>query len=206
MVRGTRVLSCGALLSFVLLGASACSAAADEDADVGDTSESAEALTSGCATTRAKILASASGKRLTAIQRGFTWLDARVPYSQSAYHGGYRTDCSGFVSMSWQLGTSYTTVNFNDGSAGVRNVAYNDLVPADALVRRSGGAGHIVMFLAWDDAAKTKACVIEQASTASDMQFRMRTVASLKQSGFKAIRSNKLAANGLAAEEEEDEP
>jgi hypothetical protein len=38
--------------------------------------------------TRAQILA-----------RAQTWVDAKVPYSQSAYRDGYRTDCSGYVSM-----------------------------------------------------------------------------------------------------------
>jgi hypothetical protein len=59
------------------------------------------------------------------------WVDAAVPYrllftrsfifyyflenrigltfSQSAYYEGYRTDCSGYVSMGWQLSTSYWT-------------------------------------------------------------------------------------------------
>ena len=205
MMRRTRVLSCALVSSFVGLGATACSAPVDEGGeDIGDTSEAQEALTAGCATSRAKILASASGGRLAAIQRGFTCLDARVPYSQSRYHGGYRTDCSGFVSMAWQLGTSYTTINFNDGSAGSRTVTYGALQPADALVRRSGGAGHIVMVLAWDDAAKTKACVIEQASTASDMQFRMRTAASLRGANYKAIRSNRFAGSGIANDDDDD--
>jgi hypothetical protein len=48
------------------------------------------------------------------------------------------------------------------------------------------------MFLGWNDAQKRGACVLEQASTASDMQFRVRTTASLKSGGYKAIRANKL--------------
>src|SRR5688500_18751737 len=51
--------------------------------------------------------------RAQILERAKTWLDARVPYSQSACHrnqyGSYRTDCSGFVSMAWGLHTSFTT-------------------------------------------------------------------------------------------------
>ena len=35
------------------------------------------------------------------IANAKTWLNPAVPYSQSAYHNGYRTDCSGYVSMAW---------------------------------------------------------------------------------------------------------
>lgn len=39
--------------------------------------------------------------RTTIISRGQDWVDKHVPYSQSGTHDGYRTDCSGFVSMCW---------------------------------------------------------------------------------------------------------
>jgi hypothetical protein len=35
------------------------------------------------------------------IARADTWMHPPVPYSQDAYKGGYRTDCSGYVSMAW---------------------------------------------------------------------------------------------------------
>lgn len=35
------------------------------------------------------------------ITNAKTWLNPPVPYSQTAYHNGYRTDCSGYVSMAW---------------------------------------------------------------------------------------------------------
>ncbi len=43
------------------------------------------------------------------IANAQTWLNPSIPYSQSDYYAGYRTDCSGYVSMAWQLGTSATT-------------------------------------------------------------------------------------------------
>ncbi len=160
--------------------------------DVGETGETAEALTSSCRLSRAQILGATAGERREAIERGFEWFDDRVPYSQSRSHEGYRTDCSGFVSMCWKTGTSYTTASFISGAASSSLGSYNSLQPADALVYRSGGHGHIVLFLGWSDDAHTSACVLEQASTATDMQFRARSTASLHASGFKAIRADKF--------------
>src|SRR4051794_36736932 len=44
-------------------------------------------------------------KRSTIKKRGWSWVKAKVPYSQTSYHcngyGNYRQDCSGFVSMAW---------------------------------------------------------------------------------------------------------
>ena len=178
------------------LGPLGCLADTDGESDQGDdelTAESEEALSTACSISRAQIMASVSGGRETAVRRAFTWWDAQVPYSQSKYHGGYRTDCSGFISMAWQLGTSYTTANFVSGGGDSFLLgSYDSLRPGDALVRRSNGAGHIVMFLGWNNAAKTSACVIEQNSTALDMEFGTRTASSLRASGYKAIRADKF--------------
>jgi hypothetical protein len=43
--------------------------------------------------------------RSTMISRGQNWVDKHVPYNQGGSYEGYRTDCSGFVSMCWQLPT-----------------------------------------------------------------------------------------------------
>ncbi len=179
----------------------ACATEVEPEDTNGDTGETSSAIsTSSCKLSRSTILASASGGRRTAIERGFGWLDAKVPYSQSAYKAGYRTDCSGFVSMSWQLGTSYTTADFSTGGGKSGPIgSYSKLLPGDALVRRSNGSGHIVLFLGWNDSAHSSACVLEQASTASDMQFRARTASSLTGGGYKAIRADKLDASGAAA-------
>lgn len=178
------------------LGPLGCLADTDGEGDEGDdelTAETEEALSTACSISRSQILASVSGGRETAVRRGFSWYDANVPYSQSRYHGGYRTDCSGFISMAWQLGTSYTTASFiSGGGESFPLGSYDALRPGDALVRRSNGAGHIVMFLGWNNSAKTSACVIEQNSTALDMEFGTRTTSSLRSGGYKAIRADKF--------------
>jgi hypothetical protein len=87
-----------------------------------------------------------------------------------------------------------------------RGGSYSSLLPGDALVRRSGGSGHIVLFLGWNDAAHSAACVLEEASTASDMQFRARTKSSLTASGFKAVRADRLGSSGATSAAVGDDP
>jgi hypothetical protein len=184
-----------ALIAFPLLASAlACSAAPSGDAGEELARTSSRATSGGCSAEREAILASTSPARRHVIERGFTWLDDEVPYSQSAEHEGYRTDCSGFVSMCWELGQSYTTADFSGGGGESTELeSYDALLRGDALVHRSGGSGHIVLFLGWDDDAHSGACVLEQASTASDMQFRVRSSASLESGGYKPICVDALA-------------
>jgi hypothetical protein len=183
------------LIALCTFGLAACAADAESDAgDVGDTTSN---LTSGgnggC--DRNKLLAAVTGARKTVLQRGLHWVDQNVQYSQSSSHEGYRTDCSGFVSMCWQLGTSFTTADFISGD-GQNTIlpSYDSLIPGDGFVRRSGGAGHAILFAGWQDSAHTSACVMEEESTALDMQFHVRTSSSLRSSGFKAMRAKKLGS------------
>jgi len=183
-----------AAMAVLSTGATGCAAETDDveqGSDEGDVGETAEALSTSCSISRSSILQSVAGARKEAIQRGFSWLDAGVSYSQSRSYQGYRTDCSGFVSMCWKTGTSYTTLSYSQGVAS-SVISYAALKPGDALVRRSNGSGHIVLFLGWNDAAKTSACVLEQASTALDMEFRSRSASSLRSGGYKAIRADKF--------------
>ena len=178
----------------VLLVTYACGAPSAEEMG----SKSA-AVSAGCTASREEILASTSAARQNAIQRGFRWLDNNVPYSQSASYEGYRTDCSGFVSMCWELGTSTDTAAlYATGTYDSDVGSWDELLPADALVHRSGGSGHVVLFLGWEP-DKSGVCVLEQASTASDMQFRVRSLASLQSGGFKPIRASVLADDTGAA-------
>jgi hypothetical protein len=185
-----------ALFALTVTIAFAATGCATETADEGDGDEPigsvSDALTGTCNLSRSTILASASADRRNAIERGFKWFDKNVSYSQSRYYEGYRTDCSGFISMCWQLGTSYTTANFiNDGPTWDKLSSYDSLKPGDALVRRSNGAGHIVLFLGWNPGGQS-ACVLEQASTAADMEFGSRSRSSLLGSGYRPIRASRF--------------
>jgi hypothetical protein len=159
--------------------------------DVGETAD--RLSTPSCRLSRASILGSVAGGRRRALDRAFSWYDAKVPYSQTRSYQGYRTDCSGYVSMCWELGPSYTTASFiSGGGESFLLGSYGDLVPGDALVHRSNGAGHMVLFLGWDDAAHSRACVLEENGTADDMEWGTRSVSSLKGSGYRAIRADRF--------------
>jgi hypothetical protein len=193
------------LVMIGLLAASGCASASDpaaddvgddveqtagDDTDTGDdtalTSEE-QGLSAGCASQKTIINSAPSAARRKILERGFSWLNQGVPYSQSKFFGGYRTDCSGFISMAWGLKKSETTAGFGAGANSSRLSSTSQLLPGDALNRpsRPGRGGHVVMVLS--KVSGTKYCVLEQASTASDMQFRVRDMA-----GFTPIRKDGL--------------
>jgi hypothetical protein len=145
------------------------------DDAVGDVSaDVSQGFAAGCGSNQEDIVASApSPARRTILERGFGWLEKGVPYSQSRNFEGYRTDCSGFVSMAWGLKTSQSTRSFGGGADATRLSSKSELLPGDALV---DPGHHAVLFLANQGDSM---CVLEQASTKSDMQFRLKSKASL---------------------------
>ncbi len=104
--------------------------------------------------------------RAQVLERAQSWIDERVPYSQTAYHknrfGSYRQDCSGYVSMCWALGRSMTTATIPQVS---KVIGWNELLPGDALWRRVGGEGHIALFVGWADKAHQEPIVDEEYET-----------------------------------------
>lgn len=78
------------------------------------------------------------------------WVIARVPYSMFAFRDGWRTDCSGLVSMAWRLDRNYWTGNLD--RAGVR-IPFRDLQPGDMLLFHNPAnpnvGSHVVLFEAW---------------------------------------------------------
>lgn len=102
--------------------------------------------------------------RADIIARARTWVTAQVPYSTTAYWSdGYRQDCSGFVSMAWNLGTNEWTGSL--ASFGVR-VTKDQLRPGDILLRHNSadpaGGSHVVLFGGWTDPAHTHYTAYEQ--------------------------------------------
>lgn len=101
--------------------------------------------------------------RDTIIARAARWVSLDVPYSQNGYFEGYRTDCSGYVSMAWALTyngqpTSLMTSTLDAPSVSVA-IAKDALQPGDLLLRPSDQAGassgHAVIFAGWADSART---------------------------------------------------
>ncbi|MDT0615353.1 hypothetical protein [Streptomyces lancefieldiae] len=89
------------------------------------------------------------------IARAQHWVEQDVPYSQShawkddVTGGHYRQDCSGFVSMAWQLKSSLTTRSLPD--VANRLSGFSQLEAGDAL---NYPAAHALLFGGWTDRAK----------------------------------------------------
>ena len=98
-----------------------------------------------------------STTRADIIRRAKQWIAARVPYGMSEYWGdGYRQDCSGFVSMAWNLPGNEWTGSL--GKYGVR-IAKDDLQPGDILLFHNPAdpeqGSHVVIFGGWTDYTHT---------------------------------------------------
>ncbi|WP_329787439.1 VCBS repeat-containing protein [Lentzea sp. DG1S-22] len=104
--------------------------------------------------------------RAEVMARAKTWVDARVPYSMSAARDGWRTDCSGFVSMAWNLSKPGLSTVTLVGSNVTHRITKDELLPGDILIKggpgTEGAAGHVRLFGGWLDSARTRYWVYEQ--------------------------------------------
>ena len=100
----------------------------------------------------------------TIIARAKTWLNPPVPYSEYNTHNGYRTDCSGYVSMAWELSTPGLTT-YTLGTVS-HQISPNDLQPGDVLLNADGGGNpnlaHVVIFNGWANPQHTYYWAYEQ--------------------------------------------
>jgi hypothetical protein len=123
--------------------------------------------------------------RDTVLARAQTWVDAAVPYSQKKHYKGYRTDCSGFVSMCWQTAKpGWDTRSFHHVT---HTIAVSDLKPGDAMLKRGY---HAMLFVGWIDPAHTLYVVREQTGPA---KADIRSMASDIGFGYKPTRYNKIS-------------
>ncbi|MFE9538139.1 peptidoglycan-binding protein [Streptomyces sp. NPDC006691] len=91
--------------------------------------------------------------RAEIINRAKTWVSAAVPYNMEAYWtDGYRQDCSGYVSMAWDLGTNEWTGSL--AKFAVR-MTRDELQPGDILLFHNPAnpnkGSHVVIFGGWTD-------------------------------------------------------
>ncbi|MFD8955287.1 C40 family peptidase [Streptomyces xanthophaeus] len=94
--------------------------------------------------------------RSAVIERARDWVGIGLRYNWDGKHNGYRTDCSGFVSMAWDLDSSLTTDTFEPRGV-VKSISKGDLKAGDALLDNdSGVGGHVVLFEKWANSDKTK--------------------------------------------------
>jgi hypothetical protein len=100
--------------------------------------------------------------RAQIITRAQLWVAQQVPYSQTAWwtdqYGTYRQDCSGYVSMAWDLdqNTDFWTGNLNLVS---HTIPAATLLPGDILL----SVKHTVLFADWADPQHTEFDYYEQA-------------------------------------------
>jgi hypothetical protein len=87
--------------------------------------------------------------RAQVLTRAKTWVKHPVKYSQTKYHLGYRTDCSGYVSMCWGTGRSWSTATFHRVTHGITK---GDLRPGDAMLKPGY---HVRLFHHWANRSRT---------------------------------------------------
>ncbi|MEU9317989.1 peptidoglycan-binding protein [Streptomyces sp. NPDC048295] len=102
--------------------------------------------------------------RADIINRAKKWVSAEVPYSMVKYWSdGYRQDCSGFVSMAWNLPGNEWTGSL--AAFGTR-IARDELQPGDILLFHNPAnpskGSHVTIFGGWTDYTHTHYTAYEQ--------------------------------------------
>jgi hypothetical protein len=112
--------------------------------------------------------------RSVMVSRAQRWVTLGIPYNQASYFEGYRQDCSGLVSMAWDLGTSAVTSTLRNYATYI----YKDqLQPGDVINNQGiGNAGHVVLFKQWLNADRTLFKALEENGGAGRAVETTRTL------------------------------
>ncbi|GAB2845757.1 peptidoglycan-binding protein [Streptomyces deserti] len=102
--------------------------------------------------------------RADIINRAKKWVAAQVPYSVYAYWSdGYRQDCSGYVSMAWNLPGNEWTGSLHRYAD---RISKEELQPGDILLFHNSAdpqnGSHVVLFGGWTDYTHTYYFAYEQ--------------------------------------------
>ncbi|WP_276092729.1 hypothetical protein [Streptomyces silvisoli] len=133
------------------------------------------------------------------MARAHSWIAEGVPYNRNAYNsdsnGTYRQDCSGFVSMAWNLPSSPAN-NYGETTGTLPNFAtelnsLDDLQPGDMLDNIST---HVVLFKGWTDGNHTTARILEEAhsGTTAREDARFYTRGYLSAHRYRPFRYNRI--------------
>ncbi|MCK8676601.1 peptidoglycan-binding protein [Streptomyces lichenis] len=103
--------------------------------------------------------------RAQIMERAERWVVAKVPYSMEKFWSdGYRQDCSGYVSMAWNLAGNEWTGSL--AAFGTR-IERSELQPGDILLFHNAAdpnaGSHATIFGGWVDAERTTYTAYEQA-------------------------------------------
>ena len=130
--------------------------------------------------------------RSTIVARAQRWLHPPVPYSQSHFKDGYRTDCSGYVSMAWETHSNYWTGNLH--TIGVALKSYHDLHQGDMLLYHNAvnpvNGSHVVLFDRWVKQAGGDFWIYEQTPRAT--KHRLWSQAGYSRQRYKPFRYRNL--------------
>lgn len=109
------------------------------------------------------------------VQRAKAWVDRKIVYNQgvtanpdgsrASRNTGYRTDCSGFISMAWGVPATGLTVPVTGNLDRYANTFSNkdQLQSGDAINNRKvGNDGHVVMFVRWISQSQGRFVAYEQ--------------------------------------------
>ncbi|MFJ7997336.1 peptidoglycan-binding protein [Streptomyces sp. NPDC096310] len=110
--------------------------------------------------------------RAAIINRAKLWVNAKVPYSMEKYWSdGYRQDCSGYVSMAWNLAGNEWTGSLAE--FGVR-IEREELQPGDMLLFHNPAdpnkGSHVTLFGGWTDYTHTHYMAYEQTKPHTRVQ------------------------------------
>lgn len=112
------------------------------------------------------------------------------------HSGSYGADCSGYVAKIWQVPASnteltsdshpYSTADFNGDTSLWKTVSKGSLKMADAMVYRSGGAGHIFLYEKGDGWGSMYAYECKGCSAGCIKGFRTASASyhGIRRSGF----------------------
>jgi hypothetical protein len=107
--------------------------------------------------------------RTDVLDRAHTWVAKKVHYSQRSSFGGYRRDCSGFVSMAWRLGRSYSSRTIH---AVASHIPLSKLQPGDAVHT----PGHVAIFVSWANKKHSRYVAMEETSPGHSAARRVRSL------------------------------
>ncbi|PKQ14261.1 MAG: hypothetical protein CVT68_12780, partial [Actinobacteria bacterium HGW-Actinobacteria-8] len=137
------------------------------------------------------ILGAASAHAITrdsVLSRAQVRIDKPVPYSQAKYYAGYRTDCSGYVSMCWATGSSYNTRTFYKITD---RIPVASLQPGDAMLKKGY---HVRLFYGWVDSSRTRYVSYESAYSVI-AGTRVHSIAEDLKFGYVPVRYKKIQAS-----------
>ncbi|WP_395360764.1 peptidoglycan-binding protein [Streptomyces sp. YH02] len=102
--------------------------------------------------------------RAEIINRAKLWVTAQVPYSMEKYWSdGYRQDCSGYISMAWNLRSNEWTGSLDRFA---ERVDRTELQPGDILLFHNPAnptrGSHVTIFGGWTDYTHTSYVAYEQ--------------------------------------------